>query len=380
MEMTVLPAMPTAPIGGSFAWTAPRVLERDDWICRLDDTDIAEIEAAVAATRARDLPIAAITRDDFPLDRLTARLGGLRAQIRSGLGLGYVKGLPVKRYDRETLVRIYWGLCRHIGDPVTQNQNGHLVGHVIDVGDTVADHNKRITQTNAELCFHSDSCDVVALLCINRARAGGESMIVSGVAVHDEMMHRRPDLLRDLYEPIYLDRRGEVPPGKLPWFGMPLFSWHQGLFNGYSPVRQYIESLTRFPDAPTMSEPQREALDLYYVICEEDPFCLRLQFEPGDIQFLHNHVVFHSRTTYEDAPGPDRRHLMRIWLSLPDGRVLPPCFAEKWMEIEVGTRRGGVPTDAVPVIPFDPFTRAYASSEGKSQVAGLIPGSSPGTA
>lgn len=156
MEMTVLPAMPTAPIGGRFAWTAPQVLECEDWICRLDDTDIAEIEAAVAATRARDLPIATITRDDFPLGRLTARLGGLRAQIRSGLGLGYVKGLPMKRYDRETLVRIYWGLCRHIGDPVTQNRNGHLVEHVIDVGDTVADHNKRITQTNAELCFHTD--------------------------------------------------------------------------------------------------------------------------------------------------------------------------------------------------------------------------------
>ena len=124
-----------------------------------------------------------IDRDAFPLGRLTTRLGALRAQIRSGLGFGYVKGLPVARYDRETLIRIYWGLCRHIGDPVTQNRNGHLVGHVIDIGDSVADANKRITQTNAELCFHTDSCDVVALLCINRAESGGESMIVSGVSV-----------------------------------------------------------------------------------------------------------------------------------------------------------------------------------------------------
>lgn len=355
-----LSRLPTEPIGGTFAWTVPEILQRDDWICRLDVSDVAEIEEATRHTRACGLQIQQIGRDDFPLGRLTTRLGALRAQIRSGLGFGYIKGLPVGRYDRETLIRIYWGLSRHIGDPVAQNRNGHLVGHVIDVGDTVQDHNKRITQTSAELCFHTDSCDVVALLCINRAESGGESMIVSGTSVHDALMRRRPDLLAELYKPIYMDRRGEVPPGKKPWFGMPLFSWHNNVFTGYSPVRQYIESLARFPEAPRMSNLQREALDLYYRVCEEEAFCLRLQFEPGDIQFLQNHVVFHSRTSFVDRAGPNRRHLMRIWLSLPDGRKLPPAMAEKWINIEVGTRRGGVPTDSQPVIPLDPFTPAYA--------------------
>jgi hypothetical protein len=172
------------------------------------------------------------------------------------------------------------------------------------------------------------------------------------------LMRRRADLLPELYQPIYMDRRGEVPPGKLPWFGMPLFMRHRDLFTGYSPVRQYIESLARFPDAPRMPDAQREALDLYYRICDEDAFCLRLHFEPGDIQFLHNHVVFHSRTAYVD--GPTRRHLMRIWLSLPDGRELPPALAEKWINIAVGTRRGGVPTVAAPTIPLDPLDRAYS--------------------
>ena len=359
MNALDLPAMPAQPIGGSFAWAEAQVRQRDDWNCRLDAADVVAIEAATRSTRIQGLAIQEIERDDFPLGPLTTKLGALRAQIRSGLGFGYIKGLPVERYDRETLIRMYWGLSRHIGDPVTQNRNGHLVGHVIDVGDKVADHDKRITQTNAELCFHTDSCDVVALLCINRAPSGGESMIVSGVAVHDELMRRRPDLLPELYKPIYMDRRGEVPPGKQPWFGMPLFSWHDGRFTGYSPVRQYIDSLARFPDAPRMSNAQREALDLYYEIC--DALCLRLHFEPGDIQFLQNHVVFHSRTAYVDAPPPaPRRQLMRIWLSLPDGRRLPPALAEKWINIEVGTRRGGVPTDKPAVIPLDPLTSAYA--------------------
>ena len=93
--------MPKRPIGGSFAWTVPEVMQRDDWICRLAKSDVAEIDAAVLATRQRGLGIQEIGRDDFPLDRLTTRLGALRAQIRSGLGFGYIKGLPVERYDRE---------------------------------------------------------------------------------------------------------------------------------------------------------------------------------------------------------------------------------------------------------------------------------------
>src|SRR5215813_7164873 len=110
MEMRETPAMPSGPIGGSFAWTVPQVLDRADWICRLTTSDVAEIERAVDSTRSRGLAIQEIGRDEFPLDRLIPRLGALRAQIRSGLGLGYIKGLPVARYDRETLMRIYWGL------------------------------------------------------------------------------------------------------------------------------------------------------------------------------------------------------------------------------------------------------------------------------
>ena len=87
MEMIEQPA---GPIGGSFAWTVAAVMDRDDWICRLGTADVAEIEAAVHATRANGLAIQQISRDGFPLGRLTTRLGALRAQIRSGLGFGYI--------------------------------------------------------------------------------------------------------------------------------------------------------------------------------------------------------------------------------------------------------------------------------------------------
>ena len=348
-------------IGGPSAWHASDYHDRDDWMLELTDADRAEIDEAVRHSRALD--IQAIGRDDFALPGLAARLQALRARIKDGAAFGYVRGIPVERYDRETQLRVYWGLSRHIGDPVPQNRNGHLIGHVIDVGDRPDNVDRRLTQSNAELAFHSDSCDVVGLLCVRTAMRGGTSAIVSAIAVHDEMLRRDPDLCAALYEPVVLDRRGEVPPGKAPWFEMPVFTRHNGQFNGYGPLPQYIESSQRFADAPRLTARQRAAIDLFYAICADERFCLRIPFKPGDIQFLQNHLIFHSRTAYEDWPGGERkRHLIRMWLSLPDGRELPHIFLNKWTNITLGTRRGGavVAEGKAPMIPFEPEIRAFA--------------------
>jgi hypothetical protein len=60
--------------------------------------------------------------------------------------------------------------------------------------------------------------------------------------------------------------------------------------------------------------------------------CLRphsIAFIPGDIQFLHNHTILHARSAYEDWPeGERKRHLLRLWLSPPGARPLPPVFAD----------------------------------------------------
>ena len=348
-------------IGGPSAWHSGDFDGRDDWMLELTDAERAEIDEAIRLSRSLD--IQAISRVDFPLPGLSARLAQLRTRIKDGAAFGYVRGIPVERYDRETQLRVYWGLSRYIGDPIPQNRNGHMMGHVIDVGDRPDNVDRRLTQSNAELAFHSDSCDVVGLLCVRTAMRGGTSAIVSAIAVHDEMLRCDPELCATLYEPVVLDRRGEVPPGKAPWFEMPVFTRHNGQFNGYGPLPQYIESSQRFADAPRLTERQRAAIDLFYAICADDRFCLRIPFKPGDIQFLQNHLIFHSRTAFEDWPESARkRHLIRIWLSLPDGRELPSIFLNKWTNITRGTKRGGaiVTEGKTPMIPFEPEIRAFA--------------------
>ena len=93
------------------------------------------------------------------------------------------------------------------------------IGHVYDLvkGLGATNPNLRSYATAERQNFHIDRCDVVALLCLRRARSGGLSTMVSSMAVHNVMAERRPDLLHRLYQPFPVDRRGEVPDGKAPF-------------------------------------------------------------------------------------------------------------------------------------------------------------------
>jgi hypothetical protein len=161
------------------------------------------------------------------------------------------------------------------------------------------------------------------------------------VTVFNEMRARRPDLVPVLFEPFETDQRGEVPEGMKPWFTVSVFNWHAGrLATMY--VRRYIESARRFPEVPLLTPRQLEALDVFDALLEDRALNLFMDFEPGDIQLLHNHQILHDRTGYVDWPEPERkRHLLRLWLAPSDGRPLPECYAPRYGSVEIG-RRGGI--------------------------------------
>ena len=81
----------------------------------------------------------------------------------------------------------------------------------------------------------------------------------------------------------------------------------------------YIRDAQRHPQVPRLSDAQVEALELIETIANDPEMYLEMTFEPGDIQFLSNAKILHSREAYEDEPEPDRRrHLLRLWLSAHD--------------------------------------------------------------
>ena len=107
-----------------------------------------------------------------------------------------LKGLPIERYSVEQAAVIFYGLGIHVGQPRMQNANGHLLGHVRDLSVNSNEHGVRIYQTNERQTFHTDSCDIVGLLCLRKAKQGGESLLVSALAIYNEMLSARPDLVR----------------------------------------------------------------------------------------------------------------------------------------------------------------------------------------
>ncbi|QQS14391.1 MAG: TauD/TfdA family dioxygenase [Rhodospirillales bacterium] len=325
---------------GPAAWYGPEVLRRDDWLVRLSPAEVAEIEAATDAFVARGTDIADMTAAAFPLPTVTARLARAKDELLRGRGFTVLRGLPVDRWTIRQSATAYFGLGVHIGSARSQNAKGHVLGHVKDMGLSSGDPNVRIYQTNERQTYHTDSCDVVGLLCLRTSRSGGLSTLVSSTTIFNEMRRRRPDLLALLMRPVATDRRGEVPEGMKPYFEIPVFNWHEGHLTAIY-QRQYIDSAQRFADAPRIDAASREALDMFDSLANDPALNLHLEFTPGDVQLVHNHTLLHDRTGFVDWPEPERRrHLLRLWLAVPGARPLPPVFAQRYGRIDIGDRGG----------------------------------------
>lgn len=291
--------------------------------------------------------------DEFPLPSLKPRLCRILDDVLNGRGFVLLRGLPVERWGRRLSAVAFLGLGLHFGNLRSQNRYGHLLGHVKDLGLTSQDPNVRIYQTKERQNYHTDSCDVVGLLCLHPAKSGGLSSLVSSVTMFNEMRQRRPELARVLFERIETDRRGEIPAGAKPYFCIPVFNWYAGLLSTIY-QRSYIESARRFPDVPPLSPQQIEALDFFDQLANDPALHFRMELQAGDIQLVHNHTLLHDRTAFEDWPETERRrHLLRLWLAPEKARPLPPVFAERFGSVTPGDRGGIVVPGTRYTIPWE---------------------------
>lgn len=348
MDVAQENAVKDAPdvVHGPAAWKGHDMSRRTEWIHELTPEDILEIDQALASFHAAGLSMADITPKTFPLPRLARKLDTLLTDILEGRGFVLLRGLPVERYGKGDSAIAYLGIGSHLGSFRSQNAKGHLLGHVRDSGADINQAKVRYYQTNRGLEFHTDSCDIVGLLCLQTSKSGGESRIVSSVTIYNEMMARRPDLAAQLFHAFPTDRRGEILEGQMPWFEIPVFNWHGGylttLYSG-----QYIRSAQKnCPEARRLTPLEHEALDMLDDLTNDPMLNMQMEFRRGDMQFLHNHQILHSRTDFEDWPEPERRrHLLRLWLAPKTARPLPECFAARYGSIEPGNRGGIVMKD-----------------------------------
>ncbi len=334
------------------AWDGQSMNTNGCWQYTLSDADIGAIDRALAQAKKTGYTIINLTAENFPLGSLQQKLYTIGDELENGCGFARIRGLPLDRWARPDLELLWMGLALHLGHPVYQNPHGELLREICaeqgDVGRRYGQLNmqegsflssRARTASNAALRFHTDRCDMVGLLCTGTAKKGGLSRIASSIAVHNAMLKNRPDLCAELYRNLPRSRVGEEVGGDSAWYDLPVWGIHQGKFSSHY-SRTFVEALEHIPGAPEVSEIQWEALD--YLAELADELALSMELNPGDIQFINNHVVYHSRTEYEDNPDAGLvRSLLRIWLTCPV-RELPQSHKILWQEVESGRRRGGI--------------------------------------
>ena len=306
----------SAPIGGAAAWRRRDVDDEASWRSVLGVEQVDELRRAVAHARAAGRPLGQLRASDFPLPTLATEVAGWRDEIQAGRGFQVVCGVPVEEWSEEEASLCFWCLGLHMGRPGAQNPQGDLLGHVRDDGADAADPFVRLYRTASDIEYHCDAADVVGLLCLRAAKSGGASRIVSSVAVHDELLRRRPDLAPRLYEPFLLDLRNEDASGAIRYLPIPPCRHAGGRLRTFY-HSDYFRSVVRHDDVPPFTDVERELLDLYEEIAASSDLYLDMDLAPGDIQWLSNHSILHARTAYEDHTEPERkRHLLRLWLSV----------------------------------------------------------------
>jgi hypothetical protein len=147
---------------------------------------------AIAAFHRTGVPVAELAREHFPLKDFGEILAEVRRKLIDGRGIVMLQGFPVEGLTREDQAISYLGLGSYLGR-MPQNKQGHVLGHVKDLGGDYNDPNTRGYMTRAEMRFHNDPCDYVGLLCLQTAKSGGTSLAsLSRITVLIERSHGSP--------------------------------------------------------------------------------------------------------------------------------------------------------------------------------------------
>ena len=334
------PAIDVKPATGPGVWKA-RDFERDtSWLHAFTAADIAEIEAALETALATDKPVTALTREDFPLPTVEAKIGAALEEVEDGRGFVLLRGITLPSYSRDEAAAMFWGMGQYIGPSLSQNPQGALLHAIEDLGNDYGGNNVRGHSTNARLRPHVDPCDVVGLFCIHPAKSGGLSTISSALTIHNEILETKPEYLEPLYRGFRIDYAGKGPtdaPDLTSPQRIPVFSECGGKLTCYFNAKQVERGAEKIGEP--LTELEQAALDHVEALAGRSDIQFNMGFQTGDIQLLNNYTILHSRTAYEDWSEPDKKRLLlRQWWNVPNGRPLLPEVADR-----LGTGpRGGV--------------------------------------
>lgn len=278
---------------------------------------LAEIDGAIMHAKRLGLGFERLGKADFPLPLTAPLLAATAKELDAGPGFAVLSGFPVEGYDYDDNRLAFAGLSAHFGRLMPQSHAGAMSMDVKDIGLPYSPEN-RAYKSNRALPFHSDGAAIVGLFCLETAAEGGLSVLASAGAVHNALLAQRPDLYEVYLKGFRHHRRGEHGPDdpKISPEPIPVFAFQDGLLHC---IYDRNQSLWAELEGECLTPRQREAIDVFDATVGRPEMQLHMELRKGDIQFVNNFTILHSRTEYRDPPDR-KRHLIRLWLDLPEGR------------------------------------------------------------
>lgn len=320
------------------AWKSAELYEDTSWIWRLEQDALDELDAALRHSKNEGLAAQEVAKEDFPLPSYSAVLDSLLDELEFGRGVVLMRGLPVEKYSDEDIRRIYWGIGAHLGSAESQNIKGELMQEVTDLGFDYDTDAHRGSMSSAPLRAHCDLTDIVGLLCIRPAKEGGRSTVRSAVTLYNEIIEHHPEYLPVFHRGFQFDLDGKGPSGDPleVTHVIPVYSWHEGQLSCRYNEKAIKDGAAKI--GRVLPALEREAVEWLGEQTVRPDLELSMEFQPGDIQWLNNYVILHSRQGFVDDPDPARRRLLlRLWLNHDKARPLDDNFANK---VLMGPRKG----------------------------------------
>lgn len=318
IELKQYAPAPTLP--ASFTWDTDTLWERTAWRIQVTDQLLSVFRQTVADLALDDGFFESYAHGEIALPGLQELADEMRKELQEGSGVVWLKGSPASGFTETQMKFFFLAVGEAMGNTIGN------YGRLYDVKDHGGSHKKEripVSQTRATTGFHTDSSahntmpDIVALLCVQPARTGGESLVVSAAAVHEELRKTNPEALTLLYREFIRD---VVTPGvgktreALLNNRFPVFS--QGLYGpgvSFRYMRYWIEKGHQEADL-ALSDEELAALDTLDMLLSLPQFAAQFKLEAGDQVWVNNHMVAHNRTGYEEDPQ-EPRHLVRMWIS-----------------------------------------------------------------
>jgi hypothetical protein len=227
-------------------------------------------------------------------------------------------------------------LSNTLGTALNQSAQGCEVFEVKDEGYEKTDPRFRGPSSNRQLSFHTDRCDLILFHCIRQASKGGVNLFVHAETIYSILEEESPELLRVLVEDFLYKRHNADPANPLSCYELPIFGGKKERV--ITLMTWLIEQAHQDSELPNLSELQLKSLFKIQEICQRKEVHLEVSLKPGDLLFLNNLQMLHSRTAFE-ASG--NRLYYRVWLAVPWSVKLPDSFEELFGATAAGAVRGG---------------------------------------